>query len=294
MKINGLLRSPRHHAGLGPKDKGNAPVAEILEKRQETPAGPSASLAVRDLEAALDDEQFVLHYQPKIDLKSGEAAGVEALVRWAHPDLGLLEPGLFIPLAEDSGLIDPLTSSIVQKSAQQMTVWKAQGIDLPVSINMTGLQMIDLELPDRLAAQLAAAEIDPAMLTLEVTEQSVLVDAPNVAVALKRFSRTGLQLSLDDFGGGFASFLKLYRMPFNELKIDSCWLLDLCQREDRRIMVRSIINLAHDIGLATCAEKVESLDTLKLLRTLGCDSAQGYCIARPLPGERIAEAIEGW
>lgn len=276
-------------------------MAEVLQQRTDTVAArpdPDIPHDIRlpDLEAALENDQFVLHYQPKINLRSGDpaVAGVEALVRWNHPQAGLLEPRHFIPLAEHSGLIDALTGSIVQKSAEQMGLWKAQGIDLPVAINLAGLQLIDLELPDRLAAQLAAADIDPAMLTLEIAEQAVLIDAPNVTAALGRFRHKGLQLSLDDFGSGFASFLKLYRMPFNELKIDSCWLVDLCQREDRRIMVRSIINLAHDIGLVTCAEKVESLATLKLLRSLGCDRAQGFCISRPLPGDRIAEAAKGW
>ena len=237
-----------------------------------------------DIESALEHHEFFLAYQPKILCKSGEPAGFEALVRWQHPAPCIIMPDNFIPVAEQAGLIDVLTGQIFNQSLE----WFSQsffGANLKLSLNISAKSLVDIHLADSLSSLCSLHQVAPDHIVLELTETSAMIDPILSLDLMTRFRVKGFQLSIDDFGTGFSSMVQLVRLPFSEIKIDKSFVMNAQKSQESRSVIKSIIDLGHSLDLLVAAEGVEDLDTLNYLNTLGCDFAQGYLIARPMPGE---------
>jgi diguanylate cyclase (GGDEF)-like protein len=243
-----------------------------------------AMLADLRLSLSTHPEQFVLHYQPKIDLKTGAVTSVEALVRWNHPTLGVVPPDRFIPLAESTGLIETLTPLVLEAALRECANWSAQGITISVAVNLSARNISDPSLPQRVAQALTDAGVPAERLILEITESSVMGDPEQTMPVLHQLHDLGTCLSLDDFGTGYSSLSYLQRLPVGEVKIDRSFVLGLAgeNRDNSRALIRSIAGLGATLGLRIVAEGVEDQATLDELRTLGCHVAQGYHISRPL------------
>ncbi len=255
----------------------------------------AAELAIdpRDLARSVDRGQLVLHYQPKVARtpRGWRISAVEALLRWNHPDLGLVYPDKFIPVAEERGIIAAMTDWVLQEGIRQLGAWRQSGLDLGLSINMSPKLVTDLDFPDRLSELMSAVSLDNSRLTLEITETAALDDPTRTMDILTRLRVKEFGLSLDDFGTGFSSLTQLYRMPFNELKIDKSLGMELTESAEARTMVQSLVDLAHNLGLRVCAEGVEKRGALEFLEKVSCDFAQGYYIGRPMPAEALVEHI---
>ncbi len=241
------------------------------------------------LRDAIEDGGLNLEYQPKIDLASGQVAGVEALVRWRHAELGDISPGEFVPLAEDRGLIGPLSAWVLAESGRQCRAWGGHGFDVAVSANISAQNLYDPGLV-RWLGSLFDAGLDPGQLTLELTETQVVTDLPMAKQILHRLRSLGAKLSIDDFGTGYSSLSYLSKLPLDELKIDRSFVLDLETGDHGHSFVQTIIDLGHDLGLRVVAEGVESGETIETLASLGCDQVQGFHVSRPLG----ADALEDW
>ncbi len=247
-----------------------------------------------DMRSALDNDEFELHYQPKVSIGSGVATSVEALIRWNHPVLGRIQPDAFIPVAESTGLIEELTQVVLLKALRQCREWRDAGHDLSVAVNLSARNINDPGLPDRVAAALRLSGVPAHRLILEITESSVMGDPERTVPTLERLAALGLTLSLDDFGTGYSSLSYLQRLPVRELKIDRSFLLGLERPDDARasaVLVRSIVGLGQSLGLTVVAEGVETREMYEHLRSLGCDVAQGYLISRPVPADRLTDAV---
>lgn len=240
-----------------------------------------------DLRRAIMEDQLFLLYQPKIDLKTGRVSGVEALVRWRHPQAGIITPDHFIPLAERTGLIRPLTAWVLDKALRQCHAWDREGLNLGVAVNLSRRNLQAQELPDQIAGVLEATGVSPANLELEITESAIMSNPERAIEVLSRMTRMGLQFSLDDFGTGYSSLAYLKKLPVNELKIDKSFVTNMETEAQNVAIVRLIIDLGHILGLKVVAEGVEDRTTLDKLIALGCDMAQGYFICRPISAEEL-------
>ncbi|HET6431294.1 putative bifunctional diguanylate cyclase/phosphodiesterase [Dyella sp.] len=238
---------------------------------------------VNDLRRAVPNNELELHYQPKLQLCSQRVLNVEALLRWRHPQHGLIPPDDFIALAEHSGIIRSLTDWVLHEVIRQCAEWSAQGMDIGVALNLSAMDLGSGELPDVLARHLATYGIDPGRLVLEVTETAVMRDALYSLEVLNRLKACGVMLAIDDFGTGYSSLSHLKRLPVDELKIDKSFVMGMAEDEDDAVIVRSTIELAHNMGLKVVAEGVETDAAMQMLRGFRCDSAQGYLISRPMP-----------
>ncbi len=260
--------------------------AEIYsEERDEY--SPDRLRLVGELRGALSRGELEVHYEPKVSLASGEIHGVEALVRWAHPELGPLSPDRFIPLAEHTGLIRPLTRHVLQEALRQSRAWRIQGFDLGVAVNISGRDLLDLRLPDEVEALLRRWQVEPSRLELEITEGTMLSDPVRTKAILGRLKLLGVRIAVDDFGSGYSSLGYLRRLPLDVLKIDKSFVLNMLDDEDDAAIVRSTIDLAHNLGLEVVAEGVENDETRAALALLRCDRAQGYLFSRPLLPEHV-------
>ncbi|MDQ6885211.1 MAG: EAL domain-containing protein [Candidatus Dormibacteraeota bacterium] len=231
------------------------------------------------LRYAIDQFELVLHYQPIISVADGHPAKVEALVRWGHPSHGLLPPDDFIPSAEQTNLIKPLTAWVLNEALGQVHAWSKAGIDVGVSVNLSARNLLDDELPDAVAQLLTTWQVEPEKLSLEITESSII--AAEAEETLERLHATGVQISVDDFGTGYSSLTYLKRLPVQEIKIDKSFVMDMATNRDGAAIVRSTIDLGHNLGMKVVAEGVEDEATEALLREYGCDFIQGFHIARP-------------
>jgi diguanylate cyclase (GGDEF)-like protein len=241
-----------------------------------------------DLRLALQRDELVVFYQPKLDLRIDQITGVEALVRWRHPRLGMLGPDAFISLAESNGLVSELTRVVLGAALHQCAAWRAQGLKLAVAVNLSARSILDPGLPEQISAALLEAGVPASSLVLEITESAVMDDPDRAVTILERIAAIGVILSLDDFGTGYSSLAYLQRLPVSEVKIDRSFVAGLAAGNDTSlVLVRSIINLGASLGLRVVAEGVEDAPTLELLHKLGCDYAQGYHIARPEPPEHV-------
>ena len=242
-----------------------------------------------ELRVALEQAQLRLHYQPRIALANGALTGFEALLRWEHPELGLLTPDTFIPLAEPTGLIHPITGFALERAATDLTAFRATGLGVPVSVNISARDFLDPRFAERVLAIMRDARLDPRALELEFTETAIMSDPDEVITALRRLTDAGIALSIDDFGTGYSSLSYLKRLPVTTLKIDQSFVRHMArQRVDEQI-TRASVRLARDLGLRVVAEGAEDTETLDRLRELGCDEVQGYAIARPMPAREALE-----
>jgi diguanylate cyclase (GGDEF)-like protein len=256
------------------------------------PHRPEHLSLMSDLRAALEQDGLRLYYQPKLDLATGRVGGAEALVRWQHPKRGFVPPDAFISLAEETGNIQRLTRWALASGVAQAASWRARGLALRVSVNLSVRDLADAGLPDRVAGLLDRHDVPASQLVLEVTESAIMGE-PDAAIAvLRRLADQGIALSIDDFGVGQSSLSYLRRLPVRELKIDKSFVLNLARNAEDRTIVRSVIELGHRLGYSVTAEGVEDEAALTGLTDYGCDHAQGYHIARPLPAESFDRFLE--
>ena len=249
---------------------------------------PQRLALVGELRDALARDHLAVHFQPKVALGTGRLVGAEALVRWPRPDGSVLQPDLFIPLAEQTGLIRLVSRWVLDAALRQCSAWRRQGLDIPVAVNLSMRDLHDRELPADLEHMLARWDADPACLLLEITEGGLMADPSRARETALRLSETGVQLAIDDFGTGYSSLVYLKRIPVTELKIDRSFVRDMTSNDEDATIVRSTIAMAHDLGLSVVAEGVETESTLRMLARLGCDVAQGYHISPPLPAPEFA------
>jgi diguanylate cyclase (GGDEF)-like protein len=249
---------------------------------------PARLALVADLRRGLEAEELVLYYQPKLDLRHRHVGAVEALVRWQHPRLGLLQPSAFVEMAEHTGLIKPLTHHVLRQALRQCAAWRADGVEIQVAVNVSPRSLLDRELAETVAAALEETGVAPAQLKLEITETAIMVDPDAALRVLNQLATMGVALSIDDFGTGYSSLAYLRRLPVDEVKIDRSFVENMARDDGDLAIVRSTIDLAANLGLAVVAEGVEDGETLEQLARLGCDEAQGYFIARPVPAAELA------
>jgi diguanylate cyclase (GGDEF)-like protein len=265
---------------------------ELYAPDQERTSLGDLSLKSELREAILSD-QLSLHYQPQIDHHSQRIVGLEALVRWNHPQRGFLGPDSFIPLAEDAGLIGPLTQWVLRTALAQLLALHKQGHILTMAVNLSARNLHDMELPACVLALLAESGIPPEYLTLEITESAVMSNPSDGLTILTELDRMGVTLAIDDFGTGYSSLAYLKRLPVDELKIDKSFVIDMKENENDAVIVRSTIDLAHNLGLKVTAEGVETQAVWDALGVLGCDQSQGYFMGRPMPAETLWEWLSG-
>jgi diguanylate cyclase (GGDEF)-like protein len=251
---------------------------------------------MEDVRDAIERRELVLYYQPKLDLARGAITGVEALVRWQHPERGLLTPDRFLGLFEQSGLIGPLAFDVLDQALAQQARWARSRVDLSVAVNLSPSNLSDDELPDKVAEVLARRGVPAANVVLEITEDCLMVDADQGLDVLDRLHALGVELSVDDYGTGFSSLAYLRELPVDELKLDRAFLAAAAAGDDERAVaiIRSTIELAHSLGLRIVAEGVETRESLDLLSELGCDTAQGYYLGRPAPASAVFAGGQGF
>ncbi|WDT77410.1 MAG: EAL domain-containing protein [Candidatus Manganitrophus sp.] len=235
-----------------------------------------------DLRHAIDRNELFLQYQPKIDLRSRSIIGVEALVRWQHPSRGTVPPDQFIPLSEQGGLIKPLTLWVLKAALSQCHAWHQAGLKLSVAVNLSARNLQDPQLPDQVARLLQAYDLGPGWLHLEITESVIMADPTRAMEILNQLSKMEVHLSIDDFGTGYSSLGYLKKLPVDEIKIDKSFVKEMAVEKDDAMIVRSTIDLAHNLGLKVVAEGIETQEIYDRLVALGCDAAQGYYISRPV------------
>ena len=247
-----------------------------------------------ELRQAVEQDQLMLYYQPKVDLVSRSVRYVEALVRWDHPKRGFVPPDQFIPFSEKTGYIKTISQWVAEHAIRQCAIWLANGIELAISINVSARELIQSSLPDTFAQLLKKYDVAPQWIWIEITE-SAIMDDPNHAIeTLDRLHALGIRLAIDDFGTGYSSLAYLKRMPVDELKIDKSFVMGMARDKEDETIVRSTIDLAHNMGLKVVAEGVESAEILERLAKLHCDRVQGFHLGRPLPPKQLEAWLEDW
>ncbi|WP_172890764.1 putative bifunctional diguanylate cyclase/phosphodiesterase [Actinoplanes derwentensis] len=236
-----------------------------------------------ELRQGVERGELVVYYQPKVELATGATCGAEALVRWQHPERGLLAPGVFVPLAEESGLIDLITADVLEQALAQIAEWERSGHELPVSVNIPARSLADDTFPLMIVDALARHGVRPGLLTLEITESAVIGDTQRAGEVLQELRAYGVKISIDDFGTGYSSIAHLRDMPPHELKIDRSFVMRMSENSRDETIVRAVVDLGKNLHLRVVAEGVEDESAMRALRDLGCHEAQGYHISRPLP-----------
>jgi len=274
---------------------GNAGIAMSHAKQERantyrfySPSLNAESAERLDLEGrlrrALEREELLLHYQPKVDIRTGRVVGAEALMRWQHPELGLVPPGKFIPVAEDSGLMAPMGEWALRAACRQATAWHAAGLpEVRISVNVSSLQFRSDALPGIVASALEESGLEPKYLVLELTESVIMENPESASRMLQQIKRMGLGLSIDDFGTGYSSLSYLKRFPLDELKIDRSFVKGVPHDADDAAIVSAIIGMAHGLGLVVVAEGVETREQLAFLEERGCEEFQGFLFSRAVP-----------
>jgi len=267
--------------------------AIVYEAAMDTASAKSLGL-LTELRNAIERDEFRLHLQPKLRLDTGAVIGAEALVRWQHPVRGNVFPDEFIPFAEQTGFIRVLTRWVLDRSAALCSELAGQGIDLKISVNLSTRDLLDQHLPEKFGEILARHKLSPSSFCLEITESAIMDDPVRAQTTLERLHAMGVDLSIDDFGTGYSSLAYLKRLPVDELKIDKSFVLNMENDIGDTKIVRSTIDLGHNMGLRVVAEGIESEAVWRLLAALGCDQAQGYYMSRPIPGNELAAWIAAW
>ncbi len=250
-----------------------------------------------DLRKAIDKEEFVLHYQPRINISNGKIVGTEALIRWQHPEKGLIYPGAFIDLAEETGLIIPMGEWVLKEACRQNKIWQTQGplfAPVAVALNLSGHQFRQENLIKIIEKVLTDSDLDPTFLELEITESVIMKNADNTIALLRKLKDMGVQLSMDDFGTGYSSFNYLKRFPLDNIKIDRSFIMDITHNQRDAAIVKAIIVMAQTLGHKVVAEGVETEEQMALLQEFGCDELQGFILSRALPPEHVHEFLEIW
>ena len=268
------------------QSRKTVPGSYVLHWRQSEEALGKLSLTTR-LRKAVENRNWQLHYQPVVELAEGKMIGVEALIRWADPNGGLVPPGDFIPLAEEMGLIEAIGDWVVEELSRQAAAWRAEGLELEVSFNLSPRQLWQPDLTGKILERLTAAELDPGNIIVEVTESTAMADPERTLRILRDLNGRGLRLALDDFGTGYSSFARLRYMPVDLLKIDRLFIRDVAKDAQAGDMVRAIIQLAHGLGMTPLAEGIETEEEWRFLVEQGCRLGQGFYFCRPAPAEDI-------
>jgi diguanylate cyclase (GGDEF)-like protein len=245
-----------------------------------------------DLRRAIAAGELILHYQPKVSTGTGTMKSVEVLVRWQHPTLGLLQPDAFIPHAENTAVIHALTTEVLRLALSQVRTWAKAGHSIPVAVNISARSLLDPRFPAHVRELLDAHDVAPYLLCLELTETAVMTDYDLALVVLQALDSMGVSLSIDDFGTGYSSMSYLKTLPVKELKIDRSFIMGMASDPGSAVIVRSTIDLAHDLGMTVVAEGVEDGITRNDLAAMGCDLIQGYEICRPVPARELELWIE--
>jgi diguanylate cyclase (GGDEF)-like protein len=265
----------------------------VVWDEKYSPHGHQRLSLMSDLRKALEGDELTLVYQPKVSLLRGQTYAAEALLRWHHPARGIVSPIDFIPFAEQTGYIRSITQWVLAQGISQCAAWRADGLQINVSINLSARDVMDNTLPDRVAALLQLHGCAAQWITLEITESAILDDPGHAVENLNRLSALGCKLSIDDYGTGYSSLAYLRRLPLNELKIDKSFVMGMVRDASDSVIVRSTIELAHNMGLVVVAEGVEDEATLERLRTLGCDIVQGFHLSRALDANLVQAWMEG-
>jgi len=266
----------------------NTTVLDQCNTRRPTLMGELRhTILMEELRHAILSNELVAYYLPKVDLKTGIVKGLEALVRWKHQVRGLIPPDEFIPLAEQTGLIKPLTLWILHESLMQCAKWNNEGLKLGVAVNLSTSGLLDTEFPDTVARALNSHNVSPEKLLLEITESTVMTDADRAMEIFNRLATMGVRLSIDNFGTGYSSISYLSKLPVKEMKIDKSFVTDMGSNSNNALIVQATIDLGHNLGLEVVAAGVENAWTLSLLQPLGCDTAQGYYFTRPLNAQEF-------
>jgi diguanylate cyclase (GGDEF)-like protein/PAS domain S-box-containing protein len=252
---------------------------------------PDRLSLIGELQRAVDEGELVLHYQPKLDLRTQHIVGVEALIRWEHPLRGLLAPDQFIPTAEQAGLIGPLSRWVLRAALVQVNSWRRIGLEIPVAVNLSMRSFRDEQLPDKIRDLLDIGQTPAHLLMLEITESTLMVDPPRTLAILNRLREMGIRVAIDDFGTGHSSLAYLKQLPVDEIKIDRSFIHDIATDETDRVIVRCTVDLAHSLGLRVVAEGVEDAVTHALVAELGCDEAQGFYLSPALRGRALTSWI---
>ena len=246
----------------------------------------------RDLAVAVNDKRLTVYYQPKVDMRSGKVVGAEALVRWPHEEQGMIGPDVFIPMAEKSGLINALGDFVLEQACQQHSLWRKMGLPpLPISVNVSALQLQDATIVPRIQSLLEHYAMSPAMLELELTESSVMLDQYNTSTRLEELQASGIPVSIDDFGTGYSSFERLTHLKANVVKIDRSFIREIGEERGDAV-VQAIVSMVQALGIPLLAEGVETREQLQFLQSLGCQQYQGYYYSRPVPAEEFARFLE--
>jgi diguanylate cyclase (GGDEF)-like protein len=243
-----------------------------------------------ELRGALERDELVMHFQPQLDLATGRIVSAEALVRWAHPERGLLLPGAFLPRVEQAGLMRRITTRALDRALAACRAWRDRGLHVPVAVNLSVLNLLDMEIAYEVARLLGRHALSADHLRLEITEDTLMADPERAGAVLAGLDAMGVDLAIDDFGTGHSSLAYLQRLPVEELKIDRCFVGDLDHGANAAI-VRATIDLGHALGLRVVAEGVEGAGTLAALTGMGCDVAQGFHIGRPVSADALADAV---
>ena len=252
---------------------------------------------VNDLRAAMSLNQFQLYFQPKVDASTLQVTAAEALLRWHHPQRGFISPVVFIPLAERHGLIGDIGNWVIHEACRHAGKWRENGLRMRVAVNISGYQMREDDLVDRIEAALARNHLQPGRFTCEITESVAMEDTRVTKQTFERMRKAGLHVSIDDFGTGFSSLAALRKLPAAEMKIDRAFVCDLEESEDARVIVQSILHMAQALKLRVVAEGVETAGQCDLLVNMGCNELQGYLFSKPVPGddiERLAKVGLGY
>ncbi len=288
LDIVGYVEKPLTAEGL------NGILAKTGQKRQRAETAVDDAPSEAELLDAIRDGQIQIAVQPKVDMRSSAVLGVEALVRWRHPQRGLLPPGRFVPVAEAGAAADPLFHTVLSQSLRAAARWRSLGLNLKIAVNISTANLGSLNLPDRLAQAAREVELPPENLILEVTESRLIEDLAAALEVLTRLRLKGFGLSIDDFGTGYSSLEQLQRIPFDELKIDRQFVVAAANDQAARAIMASSVRLARQLGMAAVAEGVERQEDWDCAQLLGCDVAQGYLVAEPMPPEQLPNWVAAW
>jgi diguanylate cyclase len=242
---------------------------------------------ISELRHAIERDSLELYYQPQVSIKTGEVCGVEALLRWNHPQHGFVPPDEFVPMAERNRMINPLTQWVLRRAFRDCAAWHKQGLPIKVSVNLSARDLLNPEMPDLISGVAVSAGIKSEWIVLEITESSVMTEPESALGIIKRLHEMGYQFSIDDFGTGYSSLAYLKKLPLTEIKIDKAFVMDILTSENDAAIVKATINLGHNLGLMVTAEGVESKEIMSRLTEYGCDVAQGYFLSRPVTVENF-------